>query len=77
VPARQRRTGPAAGLGAIFDSAYASLRATRTPFAAAVPDPDQSPGFPPDFRVYPGVHDILAGRDVQMEFAVPLLSQDD
>jgi hypothetical protein len=42
-----------------------------------VPDQDQSPGFPPDFRVYPGVHDVLAGRDVQMEFAVPLLSQDD
>lgn len=45
------------------------LRVARTTYEAAVPDQDVSEGFPPDFRVYPGIGDILAGRDVQMEFA--------
>jgi hypothetical protein len=45
------------------------LRVARTTFEAAVPDQDVSAGFPPDFRVYPGISDVLAGRDVQMEAA--------
>lgn len=45
------------------------LRVARTTFEAAVPDQDVSPGFRPDVRVYPGINDVLAGRDVQMEAA--------
>lgn len=45
------------------------LRVARSTYEAAVPDQDASEGFPPDFRVYPAIGDILAGRDVQMEFA--------
>ncbi len=45
------------------------LRVARTTYEVAVPDQDVSMGFPPDFRVYPGIGDVLAGRDAQMEFA--------
>jgi len=45
------------------------LRVARTTYEVAVPDRDVSAGFPPDFRVYPGIGDVLAGRDVQMDFA--------
>ncbi len=46
------------------------LRVARTTYEAAVPDEDVSGGFHPDFRVLPGIGDVLAGTDVQMEFAL-------
>jgi hypothetical protein len=53
------------------------LRVARTTFEAAVPDQDVSAGFPPDFRVYPSIGDVLAGRDVQLDVAVGMLRQGD
>lgn len=49
------------------------LRVARTTYEAAVPDQDVSGGFTPDFRVVPGIHDILSGNDPQMDFAVRLI----
>lgn len=51
------------------------LRVARTTYEAAVPDHDVSAGFPPDFRVYPGIQDILSGTDAQMDFAVRKLEE--
>jgi len=49
------------------------LRVARTTYEAAVPDQDVSLGFPPDFRVVPTIQDVLAGRDVQMDFAIRMI----
>jgi hypothetical protein len=51
------------------------LRVARTTYETAVPDHDVSAGFPPDFRVYPGIGDVLSGKDVQMDFAVRLIEE--
>jgi hypothetical protein len=37
---------------------------------AAVPDQDVSEGFVPDFRVVPSAREVMAGSDVQLDFAV-------
>lgn len=64
-----------------FESVLANtglrLRVSRTTFEAAVPDQDVSAGFRPDFRVYPAINDVLAGRDVQMEAARTKCRQED
>ncbi len=54
----------------VLDNTGIRLRVARTTYEAAVPDHDVSEGFPPDFRVVPTIQDILAGTDVQMDYAV-------